>query len=246
MSRFFLMLFFVFCTSLDAATLHTFIVADTCDEDIGFSVALDAKMMRSEMKQIAIQSGMEFKEYCYTDEKMSTRQVWDGLHALEVDKNDTVLFYFSGHGFRTKKKIPEWPNLYFSSEHKGIDVEDVVRHLQGKGGRLTLVITDACNTYLSCLFSPLLVAKGKFFAIQGVDHHLRALFFEASGTIVVNSSKTGEPSWATAQGGVFTIALMKQIKRARYLSSRPTWEEIFMLTSSAIQEYQTPIYQLTE
>src|SRR5438874_4033450 len=80
------------------ARVHALILVDSNDPNIGKSVAIDGRDVRN-----ALEEGFKGRE------KMLSLQVLDGNDAtpeavaqyyrdLPVGPNDTVLFYFSGHG----------------------------------------------------------------------------------------------------------------------------------------------------
>lgn len=243
-------LILIFCAAttfgLEAATLHTILVADTTDESIGDSTAMDLFKVRRQLKKVAGYTEMEHHLITISSDEVLPENVLEAIDHLEFDEDDAVVFYYSGHGFRTESKEGNpWPNLYFSIVGKGIDLSHIRDLLEGKNPRFLLVIADVCNSFVPEEFAPPLMQK---FWLSGTSEEIiaanyRSLFLEAEGTLLISSSEVGEYSWGTNSGGLFTVAFLQNLEKAVKSNGYPEWELILSQTSHAVSEAQHPQWE---
>lgn len=239
--------FFLFCLlalyGLEASTLHTIMVADTTDVTIGDSTAIDLYKMRREFKKVEHYTGMEHNQISISGYDVLPENVLEALEPLEFDEDDVVIFYYSGHGYRTEDKEGNpWPNLYFSIVDEGIDLSLIRDILEEKNPRFLIVMADVCNSFVPDDFAPPLIAR---FWMSGMDEKIieanyRSLFMENEGTLLISSSDVGEYSWGTNSGGLFTVAFLKSLQKAVKSFDYPEWELILDQTAQSISDSQHP------
>jgi hypothetical protein len=180
--------------TIEAANLHAIIVADTTDESIGDSTTVDCSNMRAEMKKIAHFTKLDLKETTIEGEDVVPGKVLDKLDNLDIQSDDVVIFYFSGHGYRTDgKKDSPWPNLFFSRVEKGIDFELIGKRLEQHDPRLLLVIADVCNSIIAEEYAPALVTRSLLESIFAEESNPLKLFFLLTGVIPICPLHT--PLW---------------------------------------------------
>lgn len=231
----------------DAATLHAVIVADTTDTSIGGSTALDFENVRREMQKISFYTGLNLRETTFRGRDAVPENVLGKINQLEIKEEDVVIFYFSGHGYRTPSKgdVP-WPNLYFSTTGTGIDYALIGEKLEARHPRFLMVIADACNNVVSDWFSPPLIKKSFMMMSpeSNMERNYRKLFLEVKGVVMITSSKAGEYSWATERGGYFTLAFLYHLTNAVKFGSDVDWFTILDLASTQIERDQHPDFQI--
>jgi len=241
------------CSTLPAADLHTIIVGDTDATDLMPGLKFDVNNMRAESKNIAKYSGLKLKEKVFLGDNSRTSLVLSQLKNLQVQSNDTILFYFTGHGYRTRSKLDNpWPNLFFTFEDYGIDVNDVVSILSDKKARFVLIINDCCNTYLSEAGAPFLAKEmvHGFKATSNLKKNYQNLFLNSRGIIVIASSKIGQSSLCTEKGSLYTLAFLASLdietKKAPNIVS---WQTVLdqatykvELKAQKYDEEQNPIF----
>lgn len=233
--------------ALDAATLHSVIVADTTDESIGDSTAVDLSMMRKETVKIAHYTGLRLRETILQGRYVEPHALLKVIDKLKVKSDDVVVFYFSGHGFRSESKGDNpWPNLYFSLKGEGVDLTLVKEKLEEKNPRFILAIADVCNSEIPDLLSPPLVFKMFRYSNdeEVMKANYRTLFLETEGTLIVSSSEVGEFSWGTSSGGLFTLAFLQSLDSAIRSSEYPNWEAILTRAYELVSEDQHPQWEL--
>jgi hypothetical protein len=147
------------------------------------------------------------------------------LDELRPAANDTVFFYFTGHGGLDDQ------GSYLSLEKGKLYRDTIQRRMSDKGARLTVMLTDCCNTR----------GDGKGIAAiklvsdppKQVTPAFRALFFEPKGSVDVNACSPGESAQFFLQlekdgeryrGSLFTRSLVDYLDRRR--TERLTWDEL--------------------
>ena len=207
-----------------AATLHALFVIDTNDANIGQMVARDLGIMGDEVQKIAQATGLKLNDRVYKGRDFTTKNVIDAVRSIAPGQDDVVLFYYSGHGFRTKKKNTRWPYLYFHNNPPNpVDFGWVVDEMGRKGARLTVVLTDSCNNVVNVQIRETQKAlpRNMSKAAQGY----RELFLNTRGFIAAASSIPGETSTATSSGSLFTLSFLKAL-RGEAVQPRPTWKSL--------------------
>jgi len=237
----------IFCAvatfGLEAATLHTILVADTTDVSIGDSTAMDLYKMRRQFDKVSKYTEMEQNLITISGDEVRPDKVLEAIDAVKFEEDDVVIFYYSGHGYRTESKEGNpWPNLYFSIEDKGIDLAHVRDVLEEKNPCFLIVMADVCNSFVPDDFAPPLMHR---FWITGASEDIiaanyRSLFLEAEGTLLISSSEVGEYSWGTNSGGLFTVALLQNLEKMVKATDYPEWEILLDQTAQLVSDSQHP------
>jgi hypothetical protein len=128
------------------------------DEKIGASAEKDKNVMLKTLKDLAGNMKVKTNDIIISGSNYSKKSLLDALAKLKPAKNDMVVFYYSGHGFRKSKtplaNLPKDsifphldlranPNQDYNVQSLGID--SVYRTLLRKGARFNLVLGDCCN-----------------------------------------------------------------------------------------------------
>lgn len=224
-------------------TLHTVLVADTVNE-IGFATAPDIKQIQREMRVIAQKSQMKINEKIFWGSNFDKRYVESYLTQLNVDSTDTVVFYFSGHGYRTYQKITHWPNLNFNFNQPGMDLKWVIDTIRSKNPQFAFIVADCCNNYIEQ------GADARPTSLQ-VDLHAKTpryaaytqLFANSKGCIAVCSSSPGQFSYGSKLGGLFTKCFLTQLTHESNRTD-PNWKHLMDKTIHLIQKVQKPICEI--
>jgi hypothetical protein len=229
----------------EAADIVSVIVVDTQDDSIGDSTAADLYKMQSLVSKIAKNTDLKPRQVILKDQNAVPAKMLNSLKSLKVNQDDVVIFYFSGHGYRTPSKGDSlWPNLYFSLRDEGVEYEKVVSLLQKKNPRLLITMADVCNNVISESQAPLLVRS--FFKRVNEDkvtQNYRRLFLETNGLIRVTGAKKGEFAWATPVGGTFTLAFIKSLETEVNSSAPADWTVLLDRVSIDLhRDDQHPVY----
>ncbi len=228
-----------------AADLISIIVVDTLDYTVGRTVENDYANMDYFLSKVSRNTNLKRKEIVCKGYSVVACDVLDKINSLEVDPQDVVVFYFSGHGYRTtSKKNNPWPYLYFSLYHEGIDYEHVLNILQEKNPRLLIVIADACNNYISENGAPIVVEaarSGRKIKGKTIDNY-NNLFMKTSGSLFITSSKSGHRSYATMEGGFYTNSFLISFYEEVENSNAADWESIIERAAFQIVSLQVPFH----
>lgn len=243
MRNFFFLLLFVCCTigqQANAKTIHAILVADTVG-NISDMTRVDLKNIREELKTIATHTKVPLKEKIFSDTKFKKDVVVDYLTQMKVDASDVVIFYFTGHGYRTADKTSHWPYLAFELYKTGIDLEWVADTIRDKKPQFALVMSDCCNNYAERGFNP--PTKKVFFNFRRIPPYFQGynqLFAKAKGCLVMSSCSAGQYSYGCGYGGVFTTCFLASMNK-EIAEPTPTWKSLMERTNSYIKDIQKPI-----
>ena len=231
-------------------TLHFVLVANTLDPSIGASCALDETNLRNEFKQIAAALNIGFKEYVFADENNFNKdKVKTALNSLQPASNDIVVFIYRGHGYRTTAQQDDWPMLDIRtsafqpiSSSNGLGLLEVYNILNSKGARLNVILGDCCNSYIDQ--SP--ITSNNFMTFQLNNNtdlsKLKKLFIGSKGTILSAAARKGEVSYASAQGGLYTLSFLQALHESiSYLNSeQPNWDKLIANTIESAKTKSSP------
>lgn len=227
-----------------AGEVYAIIIADTTAENIDKAIKEDLKTIRGKVNVIARYIEMPLKELAFDGDNVKMDIVLPQIEALSFQPDDLVIFFFSGHGYRTNSKGDNpWPNLYFSKEKMGIDYLSIVQKLADKNPRLLLAVADCCNNVMMEQFAPPMYPKFHMSSLRSrIKDNYRQLFVESSGVIVVSSSKAGEFSWALEVGSLYSGVFFESLQHEVSGYDMPSWQTILDRAAYAIQEHQNPQY----
>ena len=233
-------------TSIKAASLQAIIVADTFDLSIGDGASADLQKMRYAIQQIAKQTKLALKQDIIAGKNATPAKLLAKLNKLKIKNNDVIIFFFSGHGYRTPSKNDNnpWPNLAFSQVDQAIEFDFIIQKLEQLQPRLLLAISDSCNNVIPDAFAPILIHKAaeKLPSPNKVSENYRELFLHTSGTLLIASSQPGEYSWATSKGSLFTLAFLQQLDQEAKTTGIANWQDLLGRAANSLQDTQHPVY----
>jgi hypothetical protein len=250
-TRFFcllIMLFGIFSPNTLAATLHAILVADTNDSKIGRSTMTDLSNMHNLMKSVKENTGLALnvktlQGSTITSTGQGYEKVTQAVKQLSVNRQDIVVFYYSGHGGRLSSDKSKWPSLAVEGQttrsNRLIPLTDIIALLKQKNPKFFIVIADSCNSIIDTeRFLPK-PAGQKLEAYQ-------KLFLGYKGYLIASASKPRQYAFGDPQnGGLFSQALHASLNKA-LISSQPTWKDIMdqatkpIQTNSPLQSVQNP------
>ncbi len=220
---------FAHSSSLYAQKLHAIVIGDISPAaewgKYTPNVALDLLTMAGMLRDNMPEQQLEILQLELEENEASDPQKLLGfVHELKPRPEDTVMFYFSGHGASDDQ------GHYLALAKGKLPRKQILEAMVSKGARLAVLITDCCNlrsdgyAYLAPQFVP------------RVPHSptpvFRALFLEPKGVVDINSSAPGESAFFTPYdeemrrlpGSIFTKELSSWFEKNR--DKRPVWEEL--------------------
>ncbi len=244
------------------AKMHLVLVVNTDIADIGQSCKVDGTIMETEFREIAKAIGISFQKYTISGQNFTRSKVESTLQGIQVGRNDIIVFYYSGHGFRWSNQTDRYPQFDMRSsdytrltEQTALPFSSIDQFFATKGARLTLLLADCCNSdvgrnqYTSTTF----MASRSY---QGAEiSKLKKLFLEARGKLIMSGSAPGEYAWCNVNGGFFTLSFMQALKEEiGYMrGENPNWYNIvkntqnntkYKINSCATCKPQNPIAEV--
>lgn len=229
---------------LFAKTLHAILVADTI-HDIRSVTQPDLSRWQKEVRSITKNAKMILQEKIFSGANFSKEKITGYLKNLKIEKNDAVIFYFSGHGYRTMQKKTQWPFLTFEYYKPGLDVHWIANTIRSKKPQFALVMADCCNNYMeNGMFGKetkniLINLKQVSPKTSGYTH----LFSNAKGCIVVSSCSQGQFSYGSQFGGLYTQCFFTSLSRELH-ENKPSWKNLLQRTNGFIGHIQRPLCEV--
>lgn len=162
--------------------------------------------------------------------EVSPHKIREFLKNFQVLPDENIFVYYCGHGGTD----PQRGGDFFAIGSEGNILRSEIRSLLlGKQLRGIVLLSDACTTLDRFDFFPE-APGGEFEAFTD-------LFLELRGVVDIASSSSGEASWFTEQGSVFTTSFLKLMgsDRVTHDANRDGvlgWNEVFPQLRSETNE----------
>lgn len=237
---------------LRAQTLHAIIFADTNDPNIGIFDKQDYINMTMEVSTIASATGMKLNKYFFSGEHCSKAQLIKVLDRLKTNKDDVIIFYYSGHGTRSLHDKSEYPQMCLGSRRESdfFPLESVLNMLKAQHARLKIVFGDCCNSVSPGVTSKEPASKGFTVLTKGPVNTYTNLFRNYKGFIIASGSQKGENSITLSYndgspaGGAFTIYFLSALQAVVKQGLDADWNTIFGAATDITKERakHTPVF----
>lgn len=231
-------------------------VIDSEDDSIGKRCEKDLNEMTNFFEELADWLDVEMEEpKIIKGDQFSKAAVNDAidnwLRSQEPAKNDIVVFYYSGHGFRYPNDPSDYPRMWLkTASDKNTQTtnlrieEDVYDRIIKMGAGVNIILSDCCNTTDAGDIADFdNVTVPTYQRVQhkrehhGHDHSNDDDLFNADKlfipnqplSILVTAAEEGEFAGGKAEtGGFFTRYFIEALDKCIYYNSvKPTWESIF-------------------
>ncbi|MDR3636243.1 MAG: caspase family protein [Isosphaeraceae bacterium] len=158
------------------------------------------------------------------------------IRGLPVGPNDTILFYYSGHGATFEGR-----GHVLTTSHGNLMRDKLRAEMTARRARLNVILTDCCSSLVKS--QPPAPGMGAPPAVPEVSPMLRSLLLQHRGTVDLTSSSFGEPSWGRqGLGGIFT-SVLTQVMGAWEIEpfdkdkdGLVSWTEVFELVRQGTQQ----------
>jgi len=217
------------------SVLHLIVVANTNVSDIGTACEKDMVNLSSEFGGIARVLGMKYDLKTIKGDSYSKENLAQLIRNFNPNKNDVVVFVYTGHGFRFDDQQDYYPNMdlcptnYDDPTKNYVAVSDVYKELVAKGARLSLVFSDCCNNEIG--ETTPLINTSTLFSRSNNNYDIKKLerlFVDASGSLIATAASPGEVSWCGVNGGFFTLSLLESLRAhiSALATNLPDWETL--------------------
>ncbi|MCR5453381.1 MAG: caspase family protein [Bacteroidales bacterium] len=222
-------------------TMHLLLVAATLDESIGRSVVTDVNLVKKNFSDIAKKLNIGYKETVISGNDFNTENVADMIDNFKPASNDIVVFVYSGHGFRFDDDTDAYPRMsltYGGNPNEELSTTDVYNELVSKNARLTIFLTDCCNSRIGITrMESESIAFGTRATNNNTDlDKLYDLFIDESGTVRATAAKAGQYALCDASGGFMLTSILNNIKSqtSALAKDAPSWKVIVDNASRAV------------
>jgi hypothetical protein len=196
----------------ESKRLVAVIVADSLDKSIGKAVAKDAERLKQTLEDGFSKDKDRLIMHPIDGDKVTPDDVLGFIEKLAVDKQDTILFFYSGHGAWDNTK-GQYLQMYSGPGDKKGDLfrATLLDKLKAKNARLTVVVTNICNAEAESR-APLTrdLTRPPNFQV------LRRLFLVPAGLVDLTSAQKGEYAWnrtgGPVLGGLFSICFIDLLR----------------------------------
>ena len=237
-------LFFSGFSQIGAKEIHALLTADTISE-VKVATVKDLKHIKKELQTIASATSMNLRAKVLNGSHLTKEVVSKWVEDSNIQSDDIVFFYFTGHGLRTDKNQTIWPCIYFPPKKEIVDFCEIIDKLTSKRAALCIIIADCCNNFIKAPIS--FAQKAQFKAKNEnhatVKHMYKQLFTNTQGVIIASGSTPGKRSWCTQKGSIFTNALISSLKH-ELEESDPKWERVLNKAKIICQNFQKPQFHL--
>lgn len=220
---------------LQASALHLIILADT-ESHTGEIALVELNHVRREFARVSELTKMELKAQIFNG-LVNRSSVLAALEQLQPEKEDCIVFYYIGHGYRTSIKQTPWPLLYLTKEKSNLDLQDVIDQVISKKPRFGLIVADCCNNVMDGIvtfeLTPLMTL-GR----DPVRGYLE-LFAKSTGIVIVSAAQPGDYAYCGDQGHCYSQAFWQVISN-EVLHPVPQWRHVLDETATVIRSVQVP------
>ena len=235
------LIFLYFPLLLHAQKLHFIEFSTTTDSQIGTGNEASLEHLGKLLEEIKEKSNLQHvEEYSYLDSKFTKQNFFTLIDSLNkndlVSDNDVVWFYFLGHGEQSSENEDSmgdvYPSLIFQQDNAGCRpdsviyrLSDIYDKLKGLNARLTLCMSEACNSprngesmvldspHINSPFNETLYKSAC--SIDLTPQKFNDLFLHSKGSAIVTSSEMGQKSYVhVEEGGIFTNFFCHLIRTA--------------------------------
>lgn len=227
-----------------AKTLHAILVVDTI-HDICSVTQSDLRRWQKELRIIAKHTGVILREKNFIGLEFNKEKVKSYIENLKLEESDVIIFYFSGHGYRTFQKKTPWPILTFEFYKPGLDIQWMIDTIRSKKPQFALVMSDCCNNYMEYGFFGN-ETKNVLINLRQISPQYagyKQLFCHAKGCIAISSCSEGQFSYGSHQGGLYTQCFFHSLNR-ELQEKKPSWKHLLQRANGFIKHIQYPICEV--
>lgn len=202
-------------------TMYLFVVANTAIGDIGQSCELDKRNFISEFEGVGEALGIDVVTYVVDDDEYSKDNFLATMDRIQPGSDDIIMFLYTGHGFRWNDQNDRFPYLDLRAnsyqpinDQTTISFTSVYQSLVAKGARLTIVVSNCCNSNVGINQ----MSSSNFLVTMSNQNYeldnLSKLLLESSGSLMATAASPSEYAWCNnSNGGFFTNSFLQAFRQ---------------------------------
>ncbi len=218
------------------------VVANIKDSAIGQSCAMDRDKILRTFKDVASYLGItKMDTVIISGANYNKEEVGKAIDRIKPNKNDIVIFYYSGHGYRVQgdgHKFP-WMDLRYKPGQRymieTLNIEDIYTKIVAKPARLNLVISDCCNSdvqFTNAIGSkPSSSGNSKGLNLPNEDNCRKLFLNKTRASYLFTAADYGQRATSNNNfGGFFTfffIAWMEYNTSVLGKKEQVSWDDVF-------------------
>lgn len=236
--------------------LFLLVVASTRDSTLMPNAEQDARRIVDFFTDIAeVQLNIPIFVDSVYGSRYNKANVETALGKLKPGKNDIVVFYYSGHGFRDQKApAKEFPFLDLRDPNKrprpepslqALNIQDIYNTIIKKGARLNLVLSDCCNDTVEARKpKSTLSPPGTRWPIRYAVPNVSTLFLsKAPMNILMTAASKDERAIITPRfSSYFTYFFVESLRTSLgSASGAPSWFQVMESTKKQTTLYASKV-----
>ena len=229
------------------------VVANINDPVIGASCMLDRDTMVQTFKDLTDFMGIKLVTKTIFGKDYNKENVVSAIRDfIQPSSKDIVVFYYSGHGFRTSDDKSVYPRIDLRPKNdntyvvNSLGIEDVFKQIDAKGARLNLVISDCCNTIPGAnLCTGRAIIRSRSIEPSWTLNNCRALFLDPQRkSILITAADQNQRACSDNRyGGFFSIFFRKaMINYVTNLKANVNWFKIIQDAKEATKYQAEHVY----
>jgi hypothetical protein len=218
--------------------MHLIFVANTADGKIGKTCEIDENKITARLSSIAKWLKIGFNKTIIDGTNYNVDNVMKAVNNVPMGSNDICVFYYSGHGFNYDQVQQQYPFLDLRDNdmdeingNNTPNIEMIYNRLLAKNFRLTLVVSDCCNSDIGLTTVPskseivMRPSTTSFSLRNGFDLFLN----KERKSFLFSASSKGELSAGNGiDGGIFSHNFRESLEYfLGNFKSNVSWEQIW-------------------
>lgn len=213
-----------------AKDLYVIFIGDTLDRTVGMASKSDILQFNRVANRIAKATDLKIQKILLVGLEAVSLTLFEKIDHLPITSEDIVIFYFSGHGYRTEAKHGLFPYIYLGVEHQGVDLDIICQRIKLKNPQLLISFVDCCNNFIPV--SPHTAKEIQSQEIPQVEKAaFKKLFLNSKGHLMIASANPGEFSWCTPMGSYATNAFLQALKQEAMHGSLADWMHVMDMSA---------------
>lgn len=234
-----------FCNAILAQKMQVIYLINDRDPIIVTGVNKDKEIIESLLRQICEQISYEYSESVFNN-KHKPEHLMSAIDQLNCDAKDIIFFYYSGHGYRKKEQLSEFPYILWNYSVSADDVllEDIHNLLKKKEAQLLVSIGDQCNEQAASMSRSFNLSPPLKSMNTVADAIKDQMFRKIKGDIIIASAKAGEVAEIYNEvGSVFTLAFADAFSKALVYNEQLDWPGLLSSTQQLVDLQCSPTHR---